>query len=1060
VNRVHQPDPAAIDPAIAARLKGLSALAAVTVAALGLLVLAGWWLDIGALKGILPNWATMKPNTALGFLLCGLALWALGEPGRPPALRRLGLALAALAALLGLLTLSQDLVGWDLGIDWPLLPERGREPELIYPGRMSPATAFCFLFAGLALLALDLGTGRRGAPAQLLILPALAVAFVAVAGYFYEVEALYRVAPFVSMALHTAAGHLVLGVGLLCARPERGWMALVAGDTPGGGLVRRLLPAVLLVPPALVWLGTVGQRAGLYDMGFGIDLIALACVLVLTFIVWWSARSLDRVETLRQRAESAVRSSEGRLRLALDSAYLISFEWDIQRNEVRRLLSTDPALGPTPQDAPGTFEQVVAAVHPEDRERFLARVQAAMEREDGRYESEFRIVRPGGEIAWLAERGLVERDPAGRPARLIGLSQDITARKQAEIGLRESESTLRSFYESSPLLMGVVELPDDDSDILHVYDSPATERFFGTPPGATVGRGARDLGAPPEALANWLLHYRASEREGRPQRFDYVHETPMGPLWLSCVVACIGPAAAGRTRFSYIAEDATLRREAEGRLAEGEERLRIFIEHAPAALAMFDREMRYVAASRRWLVDYGLGERDLTGLSHYEVFPEIPERWRAIHRRGLAGEVVHSEEDPFVRADGRCQWLRWEVRPWHDSAGEVAGLLVFTEDITERKAAVEALREADRRKDEFLATLAHELRNPLAPVRNAVEILKRQGLDDPAAQGARAMIERQVDHMVRLIDDLLDVSRITRGKLVLKRERVELAEVVAQALDASRPHVESGRHRLEVALPEDPIGLDADPVRLAQVFANLLNNAAKYTEAGGQIRLCAAIEGKEVAVRVTDTGIGIPPEHLAGLFEMFSQVGSAQERAQGGLGIGLALSRRLVELHGGRIEARSDGPGRGTELIVHLPVLSQGQAESPALPESPAASGTRPGRRILVVDDNRDSALSLAMLLELHGNEVATAHDGLEAVELAERWRPEVILLDLGMPKLDGYGACRRIRERPWGRGLPIVALTGWGKEDDRSRTREAGFDAHLVKPVSADLLFKVLDGH
>lgn len=394
-------------------------------------------------------------------------------------------------------------------------------------------------------------------------------------------------------------------------------------------------------------------------------------------------------------------------------------------------------------------------------------------------------------------------------------------------------------------------------------------------------------------------------------------------------------------------------------------------------------------------------------------------------------------------------------------------------ELAERRRAEEGLREADRHKDVFLATLAHELRNPLAPITNAVEILKRPDTeaDRPLAL---AMIERQFGHLVRLIDDLLDVNRISRGKLQLRRQPVALTEIVEQALESSRPHLHRAGHTLTVTLPPQPVRLDADPVRLAQVFLNLLNNASKYSPPGGQIRLTAAREAADVVVTVADTGIGIAPEHLPHLFEMFSQGDPMPGYGQQGLGIGLSLARDLVAMHGGHIEARSEGLGRGSAFIVRLPILDNADADADADSDADADAGApatspepelrqKPGsprpRRILVVDDNADGARSLALFLSISGHAVEMAYDGLEAVAAAERFNPEVVLLDIGMPQLDGYGACRRIREQPWGKTMVIVALTGWGQEEDQRKTREAGFDAHLVKPVSGAMLLATLAG-
>jgi signal transduction histidine kinase/ActR/RegA family two-component response regulator len=378
----------------------------------------------------------------------------------------------------------------------------------------------------------------------------------------------------------------------------------------------------------------------------------------------------------------------------------------------------------------------------------------------------------------------------------------------------------------------------------------------------------------------------------------------------------------------------------------------------------------------------------------------------------------------------------------------------------ENARLVKDLMDADRRKDEFLATLAHELRNPLAPIRNGLQIIRLAGGEGATVEKARPMMERQLDQMVRLVDDLLDVSRISRGKLELRKDRVDLAAVLASAVEASRPLIEEMGHHLEIVVPAQPVVIDADFTRLAQVFINLLNNAAKYSDRGGRIRLTAERHGGEVLVSVRDEGIGIVADQLPRLFEMFSQVGSALERSQGGLGIGLALVKRLVEMHGGRIEARSEGLGKGSEFVVRVPVVA---AEEPG-PQAERERGeegveTKTALRVLVVDDNRDGADSLSDLLTALGNDTRTAYDGAEAVAVAAEFRPDVILLDIGLPKLNGYEACRRIRQQPGGNSVVLIAQTGWGQEEDRQRTREAGFDHHLVKPVDPDALMKLLAG-
>jgi signal transduction histidine kinase/CheY-like chemotaxis protein len=363
--------------------------------------------------------------------------------------------------------------------------------------------------------------------------------------------------------------------------------------------------------------------------------------------------------------------------------------------------------------------------------------------------------------------------------------------------------------------------------------------------------------------------------------------------------------------------------------------------------------------------------------------------------------------------------------------------------------------EADRRKDEFLAMLAHELRNPLAPIRNAASVLKLARHDRQACEEATGTIERQSSHLVRLIDDLLDVSRISQGKLELRKQRTELAPIIHQAVETCRPPAEAAEHELSVVLPPQPVFVDADPVRLGQTLSNLLSNACKFMGRRGRISLIVARQGDEVAISVKDNGIGISPDKLDSIFEMFSQVDQSLERSQGGLGIGLALAKRLIELHGGRIEARSEGLGKGSEFVIRLPAVFDRESAPPEKPQEESKLPDR--RRILVVDDNRDSAESLAMLLRLSGNETAVAYDGEQAVEEAARQRPDVILLDIGLPRLNGYDACRRIRENQCTRDVLVIALTGWGQQEDRRKSAEAGFDGHLVKPVDHAELLKLL---
>jgi len=374
--------------------------------------------------------------------------------------------------------------------------------------------------------------------------------------------------------------------------------------------------------------------------------------------------------------------------------------------------------------------------------------------------------------------------------------------------------------------------------------------------------------------------------------------------------------------------------------------------------------------------------------------------------------------------------------------------------LLEQDRVEEALREADRRKDEFLATLAHELRNPLAPIRNGMHILRLTGGGDPAATQVCEMMERQVAQLVRLVDDLMEVSRITRGKVELRAEPVDLAAVIRSAVESSRPLIEAAGHQLAISLPAEPLILNGDPVRLSQVFANLLNNAAKYMNEGGQIWLAARREGGSVLISVRDTGIGIAADMLPHIFKMFTQVDRSKRQAQGGLGIGLTLVKTLVEMHGGQIEAHSAGNDQGSEFVIRLPLSDESAQSAANMPE--AVLGL-PHHRVLVVDDNQDSAVSLGRLLGLLGVEVRLAHDGPSALQILASYKPTVVLLDIGMPGMDGYEVARRIRERPEWHDLTLIALTGWGQEEDRRRSNHAGFNHHLLKPADMASLRSLL---
>ena len=410
-----------------------------------------------------------------------------------------------------------------------------------------------------------------------------------------------------------------------------------------------------------------------------------------------------------------------------------------------------------------------------------------------------------------------------------------------------------------------------------------------------------------------------------------------------------------------------------------------------------------------------------------------------------------------VRPDGSVVWIADRGRVVQDANNQPNRILGVSVDLTRRKVLEEALRESDRRKDEFLATLAHELRNPLAPIRYAVKVLDVKGGSTPEVRWAVELIERQTQHMARLIDDLLDINRITRNSLELRKESVELSSVIAAAVETIRPLIERDGQELRINVPAEKIYVHGDPVRLAQIFSNLLHNAAKYSKTergGGRISVTAESNGPMVAVAINDNGVGISNAMLPRVFEMFAQVSKSIDQSEGGLGIGLALARRLVEMHDGTIEAFSEGLGKGSRFTVHLPIVG---VPAGSLKTDGRARNQGAIRRILIADDNPDVTESFEVMLQMLGHEVTTALDGLQALERAEEFRPEVIVLDVGMPKLDGYETARRIRQQPWGKDVVLIAVTGWGTEKDKNQSAEAGFDIHLVKPVDANTILNSL---
>ena len=752
--------------------------------------------------------------------------------------------------------------------------------------------------------------------------------------------------------------------------------------------------------------------------------------------------------TDQKRAEEALRDSQQRFARFMQHLPGLAWAKDLEGRYVYANEAAMTVFGTSEETLYNrTDEQVF---QPEVAARFKQNDQQALASSAG-----VQVIETLQHSDGLLHHSLVTKFPIpgsnGKPTLVGGMAIDITDLHRAQAALAESELRYRTIGELVPF---GTWMTDAHGKVLHISNC------FLEMLGQTLDEHVRSwssrlhpddfervAGGLPQwfkASVPWEEEYRIRDKEGY-YRAILSRGIPIRNE-AGAIVSWVG-----------INLDITERKRAEQALRDSEEQFRSIVSQSIAGVAEVDLTGRYLFVNDRYCEIVQRSREELLELRMQDISvgEELKENLALFEKLGREGAPFIIEKR-YIRPDGSEVWVNNSVSGLRDAQGRVKAVVAVSVDVTDRRRAEEALREADRRKNEFLATLAHELRNPLAPIRNSLQLLQLAGDDPEMQEQARSVMERQLQQMVRLIDDLLDISRITRNRLELRKERIEIATVVQSAMEATRPFIESFGHELVITLPTEPIYLHADLTRLAQVVSNLLNNAAKYTNRGGRISLVARHIGGEVVLSVKDNGIGIAPEHVSGLFEMFSQVTTALERSHGGLGIGLALVRGLVEMHGGHVEARSEGLGHGSEFLIRLPVLAESTVRKQLASET--SNSAAPAKcRILVVDDNKDSAATLTMMLRLTGHEAHSAHDGLEAVEAAGWFYPDVVLLDIGMPKLNGYEAAARIRQQPWGKKMVLVAVTGWGQEEDKQRAKHAGFDHHLTKPLDYNKLKGIL---
>jgi PAS domain S-box-containing protein len=641
--------------------------------------------------------------------------------------------------------------------------------------------------------------------------------------------------------------------------------------------------------------------------------------------------------------------------------------------------------------------------------------------------------------AWAtARRTRADAEDARRHAASLTAEVEDHRRTREELEARE-----RDMHVVTDTMSAAVARCSADLRYLWVNRLYAEWAGGGRAPQDMIGRPMVDvLGA--DALEKMRPHIR-EVLSGRRVEYERYAARPKGRRWIRASLEPTFDEARQVTGWVAVIHDIDDSKRAAEALRGAQEQMQVILDTLPSGVCRTSNDLRLVWMNpvyARWI---GKPAKQLVGQSVADVLgPEVMREIAPSLARVMNGEPVQYERLANFPGLGR-RWVSSVFTPILDANGNADGWVTIVSDIHDRRTAEEAAREADRRKDDFLAMLAHELRNPLAPIRNALAILGRRTAPDPEVAWSREVIGRQTDQLSRLIDDLLDIERISRGKFLVRKERILLERAIDMALEMSRPYITAAGHRLSVLLPSGPVHVDADPARLAQVFSNLLNNAAKFTAPRGGIELSAHVEGNEVAVSVEDSGIGFAPEVASRLFKPYSQLAGGREHAAGGLGIGLSLVQGIVTLHGGRVEGRSDGPGRGAVFTVHLPLAAEAPAPAAEPPRQEAVPA--PGLRVLVADDNRDAADSLERILRFYGYDVKVAYDGAAALHTGREFDPHFAILDIGMPGANGYEVAREMRARQ-GRSVTLVALTGWGQETDRRRSMEAGFDYHLTKPV------------
>ena len=1211
------------DSRLLSKLKSVSKAASGMVTLVGCLVLVGWMFDIPSLKSLLSNSVTMKANTAIAFLLSGMSLWLLQNKPTGRGSRLIGQALAVIVALIGLLTLSQYLFHWNLGIDQLVFREIPEAVGTSHPGRMAPTTALNFILIGFALLLLGRRTHQGYYLIQFLTLTATLFSWQPLLGYAYGFESLYGIASYTRMALLTVLAFIVLCTGILLACPDQGLMRVVTNNSLGGFIARRLLVAAIAIPFVGGYLIIQGYQAGLYTIDFGLSLLIIVSIVIFAVWIWQNAQTLDRLDTQRFLTEQALQETNQTLQAIVQASPLAILSLDTEANLKMWSPAAQTIFGWTEQEVLGHPLPFI----PEDKREEYQRLHQFKLQGNSVKGLELRRQKKDGSPIDIAIWGAPLQDSQGNISSTMAIIADITERKQAideaarsaaaiaslNQDLQRRVSELQTLFEVIPISIAITQ----DAECRHIQVNSTFAKILKIPPDAnascTPPRGApqptyqvcRD-GTELPGDEQPLQYAAAHSTEVRDAEIDIVRED-------GAVFNLYGYAAPlfdeqGNARGAVSAFlDITERKRTETALRESEERFRKFFEEAPIGICVVELNGRFIEVNKTYCQMLGYLEPELYQLTFAEItHPEDAEIDLGYAEQLFKGEISSYQiEKRYIKKNGEIVWVNLTATMISEQEGKVCYGLGMVEDISDRKCTQEALQDtnqtlqaliqacplaitvfnlddglvkmwnpaaetifgwseqevlgrflpsvpedkqheflanldsirrgetltgletrrqkkgdvpidisvwaaplrdaqgnvnclsivadisdrkrleaeraqllvreqaarteaeaANRMKDEFLATLSHELRTPLNAMLGWTQMLRTRKFDQATTARALETIDRNTKSLATLIEDILDVSRIIRGKLHLNIRPVELISIVEAAIETVRPAATLKEIQLDCLLDHSMGVVLGDGNRLQQVVWNLLSNAVKFTPKGGRVEVRLE-QGTEVGsnvpsyvqIQVSDTGKGIARDFLPYVFDRFRQENSSTTRSYGGLGLGLAIVRHLVESHGGTVSADSPGEGQGATFSVQLPLVSALTAASERSLLDSTVEDNVPverlsmldGLRVLVVDDEADARELVATMLREYNVEVIAVASASEALEALQRSKPDVLVSDIGMPGEDGYTLMRKVRalEAEQGGQIPAVALTAYAREEERRSALAAGFQQHMPKPVN-----------